>query len=493
MPPPAAHLSALTALLAWIPIGLFFFYRYPVRIAALTNFVGGWALLPTANFVPSKDPFPYWILGVGLPAEYFVTKATITGLTALAGLLLFDRKGLRRFRPSLWDLPMILWCTVPLLSGIANHAGYTGALWDGLRGMLYQLLAWGVPYLLGRLYFTEDRSLTLAAKAFVIAGICYVPVCLLEFVTGPQLYAHVYGYQPFRWLGAQRYIGFRPIGFLEDGNQLGIWMAAATLLAAALWKHTQIGRVLGLPIAGVTAALFAVTVLCQSSGAIVLLLCLLPFVLVGRAWFRRGFAAMLVLIVLCFAGLRLANVVSLRWMVEHDQPARAVASFFADIGRRSFNWRLAEDERHVKTALAKPLLGWGQWYWWHGGEVRPWGLWLLAYGMYGCVGLLALETLQLAPVARAAWRPERGSGRQSEDSSAGGVPNANLRPAMCAVLLLAAVDNLLNSSMILPLVLLIGGMSGGSCDRAQAGFATDAGAGSTQSRGAPDPACEAAE
>jgi hypothetical protein len=458
--PVAAHVPPLLALLAWVPIALILFFRYPVRIAILVTFIAGWAILPTENFVPAKTAFPYWILGVSLPAGYFLTKATITGFTALAGVVLFDFRGLRRFRLRLCDLPMIVWCIAPLLAGIANRAAYPGALRDGLRGMLYQLLAWGVPYLLGRVYFNDDLSLRLAAKAFVIAGLCYIPLCLVELFLGPQFYAHVYGYQPYRWLGAQRYIGFRPIGFLEDGNQLGIWMAAATLLAVGLWKYTRIRRVLGLPIAWTVCALFVVTLLCQSGGSIILLFCLLPFVFVRRVAFRRGFVTALALIVLFFAGLRLTNVVSLRWLVDHERPAHDVAAFLAGIGRQSFGWRLEQDERHVKTALSKPWFGSGQWYWWKNGENRPWGLWLLAYGMYGGVGLLALEAMQFAPVAGAAWLPQHNNGPPDPDAATS--PDAvdpDLRLALGAVLLMAAIDNLLNSGMILPLVLVIGGMS----------------------------------
>ncbi len=449
------HVSPLLALLAWVPIGLYFFYRYPIRVAVLLTFIAGWAVLPTANFVPTDAPFPYWILSASLPAGYFVTKATITGLTALTGVLLFDPRALRRLRLTWWDLPMTLWCAVPLLSGIANHTSNQGALREGLRGMLYQLLAWGVPYLLGRLYFCDDASLLLAAKTFVTAGLLYVPICLIELVSGPQFYTHVYGFQPYRWLGAERYIGFRPVGFLEDGNQLGIWMAMVTLLAAALWRHSgflkqsPVRRVLGLTIGQVAITLFVVTLLCQSGGSIILLLCLLPFVLLRRARFRRRFVIALVLVVLCFAGFRLTNVVSLRWLVDHERPAHAVANLMVKAGRQSFGWRLEQDERHVKTALAHPFLGWGQWNWWEGGVDRPWGLWLLAYGMYGAVGLVALEALQLVPVIGACWFP----------LARGNPADTDLRLSLAAVLLLAAIDNLLNSGMILPLVLVIGGMS----------------------------------
>jgi len=465
--PVAPHIPPMFALFAWVPIGLLFFYRCRVRIAILLTFIAGWALLPTANFVPTVADFPYWILGVSLPAGYFVTKATITGLTALAGVVLFDLRGLRRFRLRVWDLPMILWCVVPLLAGIANHGAYERALRDGLRGTAYQFLAWGVPYLLGRVYFADGASLRLAAKTFVIAGLCYVPICLVEVVAGPQFYAHVYGYQPYRWLGAERYVGFRPIGFLEDGNQLGIWMAAATLLAVGLWKYGRGQRVLGMPIGWAAVVLFVVTLLCQSGGSVILLLILLPFVLLSRVAFRRGFVIALAAIVVCFAGLRLTNVVSLRWMVNHEQSARAVAVFFAKIGRQSFGWRLEQDERHVKTALEKPFLGSGQWYWWQNGENRPWGLWLLAYGMYGGVGLLALEAMQFLPVARVAWFP---AAREELADEA----DLHLRLALAAVLLLAAIDNLLNSGMILPLALVIGGMSVWKPEDREALFEEDA-------------------
>ena len=458
----ALHVPPLTALLAWIPISLFLFYRLRVRVAVLITFIGGWGLLPSANFTQTESPFPFWILGVCLPAGYFITKATMTGLGGILGVLFFDLKDLRRFRPRLCDLPMALWCVVPLLSAAANHAGHQVALPDGLRGMLYQVLAWGVPYLLGRIYFCDSASRGLAARAFVIAGLCYIPVCLLELCTGPQIYARVYGYQPYRWLGAERYIGFRPIGFLEDGNQLGIWMAVATLCAAALWKQNRMRRVVGIPTGWATIALFCTTVFCQSAGSIVFLICLLPLVLASSMAFRRALVLGCAVIVLCFAGLRLANVISVRQLVERGGPARAAASFLARIGRQSFGWRLAQDERHVRTALAKPVLGSGQWYWWTNGEGRPWGLWLLAYGMYGGVGLLALEALQFLPVLGAVWGPSTDKDPAEEEESITALPaekEDGLRSGLAATILLAAVDNLLNCGMILPLLLVIGGMS----------------------------------
>ncbi|MBV8115458.1 MAG: hypothetical protein JO300_12005 [Silvibacterium sp.] len=460
----APIIPPLAALLAWIPISLFFFYRFPPRIAVLLNFVGGWALLPTASFAPSESvsPFPYWIMGVCLPTKYFVTKATITGLAGILGVLLIDWRGLRRFRPTLWDLPIFVWCAAPFFSGLANAAPHHGALWEGVRGTAYLVLAWGVPYLLGRVYFGDNESLTLAAKAFVIAGLCYVPISLVELFTGPRFYAFLYGFQPYRWLGAERYLGYRPIGFLEDGNQLGIWMAVATLCAAGLWKQGRISRVLGFPTGWAAVVLFCTTIICQSVGSIICVIGLLPLVLVTSLTFRRGVVIVCALFVLCFAGLRLANVISLRHLVESDEAARATASFFVRIGRQSFGWRLAQDERHVRAALAKPLLGSGQWDWWRDGEGRPWGLWLLTFGMYGGVGLIALEGMQFLPAIGAVWLPAE----PDNPGDAGALPepstasrNTGLRLGLAAAILLAAIDKLLNGDMIMPLVLVIGGLS----------------------------------
>lgn len=432
-------------LLGWIPISLYLFYRYPMRIAILLVFVGGWAVLPTANFVPSPDPFPYWILGAGIAANYFLTKATVLGFVGLLGLLLFDRGSVRRLTLTFWDIPMIMWCIVPLLSTIANPVPF-GA---GIRGEVYQLLAWGVPYLLGRIYFSDTDSLRLAAQAFVIAGLCYIPICLVEIKTGPQLYAHIYGYLPFQWIGAKRYIGYRPVGLLEGGNQLGIWMATSALIAVWLWAKRIVSHILGIPIAWVAVSLFVTTLLCQSGGSILLLLALLPFVFVSHKTFPRVVAVMLIAGIFTFGLLRLANVIHLQTLVNHNAVAHFAADFLKKIGRGSFGWRLWQDEVHVNIALRKPLLGYGEWDWWRLGSLRPWGLWLLVFGMYGSFGLLALESFQLAPVIRVVWF----SLARSD------IEYLNLRHALAAAILMTAVDNLLNSSMILPLLLIIGGMS----------------------------------
>lgn len=439
-------ISPWIAFLAWIPITLYFFRAYPVRVAILVNFVAGWALLPSVPYVPTSDQFPYWILGTCLPSSYFFTKATVVSMTGILGIVLFDRRIFNHFKLSFWDLPILAWCFAPLLSAVANRQGFVATC----QMELYQILAWGVPYLIGRLYFGDTKSLGLAVKAFVVAGLAYVPICLTEIFTGPQIYAYLYGYEPYRWVGAARYLGFRPIGLLEDGNQLAIWMATSTLLAIWLWRRRLVNRILGIPIAGVSAVLFVVTLLCQSVESILVLFGLLPLAFVRKSSLPRAVAAIFLLGVLGYMALRLTNVISVHMLVRQNAAAHSAEDFLKSVTRESFGWRLSQDEKHVGVALEKPLFGYGEWDWWKHGYLRPWGLWLLAFGMYGIVGLFALECLQLVPAVRVLWFPV----------PRGDVAAFELRCAVAAVLILSAIDNLMNGSMILPLCLLLGGLSG---------------------------------
>ena len=341
---------------------------------------------------------------------------------------------------------------MPLLSA----ATHWNTLPEGLRGTAYQTICWGVPWVLGRVYFSDHDSLLLAARACVIVGVCYVPICLVEICTGPQLYAFIYGYQPYRWVGAERYLGFRPIGLLEDGNQLGIWMAAATLIAVALYARRLASHALGLPMGWVATLLAVTTLLCQSAGSVLLLLLLLPFVLLQRRSILRTAVAVLAIAVIGFALFQMTGLVSLRAMAQHNGVLHSIAAALAGIGRQSLAWRISHEESHMALALQKPLLGFGKWDWWQDGTVRPWSLWLLVLGMYGVIGLLAFGSILFLPVLRAAW--------PSSDES--GPAGSSLRLALVAVILMVAIDTLLNGAMILPYLLLMGGLA---ADRASHG------------------------
>jgi hypothetical protein len=437
--------APMVALLAWVPISFLIFRKTLIRTAVLINFVGGWALLPAANYVVSGTAFPYWIIGTSLESDYFITKATVLGFCGILWVYAFDRNSFKRFRLTVWDLAMGMWLIAPLLSSIANP----GNLGEGLTGEAYQLLAWGSPYLLGRLYFTDTQSLRLAAKAFVVGGLAYIPFCLFEILRGPQIYRFLYGYQPSELASARRFFGYRPVGLLENGNQLGIWMATSALIAVWLWRRKTAASILGVPILVVAVALVVVTILCESAGATLLLLILVPFVFVDPRHLSRTVSVVLVVGILAFAALRLANVVSVRELVQDNPTVHSLAGSLKNMGKGSFESRLSQDEGHIDKAMEEPILGFGKWDWWNSGYQRPWSLWLLVFGMYGSVGLISLEALLLIPALRAVWFPLA----QSD------IGYTNMRHTLSAAVLISSIDSLLNATLILPLLLVIGGMT----------------------------------
>ena len=147
---------------SWVPVTLLLFWKLPPARAAAISLVGGWLFLPTARFADDVAgvEFPYWIMPACLPSEYWTTKARVIGVALLLGVMAFDPKAWSRFRPSFLDLPMLGWCLVPLASGLANGVSPV----ESMANMAYQALAWGVPYLAGRLYFSSPAGMVVLAR-----------------------------------------------------------------------------------------------------------------------------------------------------------------------------------------------------------------------------------------------------------------------------------------------------------------------------------------
>src|SRR5947209_3728901 len=104
------------ALIGWIPVVLLIFSIMPATRAVIVSFLAAWMFLP--------------MYGYDLPGIPDYTKTSATTYAVLLAMVLFDSRRLSAFRPRLLDLPMVVWCTVPLLSSMT--AGY--GIYDGLSG-----------------------------------------------------------------------------------------------------------------------------------------------------------------------------------------------------------------------------------------------------------------------------------------------------------------------------------------------------------------------
>lgn len=435
---------------AWVAVSaLGFVFLTPSR-ASLICWFGGWLLLPSAEFDKADGlvEFPYWIMPVCLPAGVWMTKAHAIGLASLVGLAISEPHWWRRFRFSPYDLPMIGWCTIPAVSAAIGGLGIARSLAD----FEYQFLSWGVPYLLGRLYFVEIPRIDDLVRAWAIAGLAYLPISIIEGICSPLVYRFCYGFHPYQVPGTTRYIGYRPIGFLEDGNQLGIVLASSALASFWLWRSGRMPR-LG-PIPGpVVVALSMVQVLAsQSAGAILLLVATIASLEILARTDRRWPVFVVLAALLGLAGLRAVNVIDAKSLAMKTAVGRAFVSASTRLDRSSFGWRLRVEERAARVALKHPIAGQGRWDWWRDelNQERPWGLFSLALGQFGLVGWTFLALTTVAPIVAFLgigpprfWASSRGS-----------------LAAMAGILVINGLDAWLNPCYLLPAAILAGSFVG---------------------------------
>jgi hypothetical protein len=436
---------------SWVPITLLLFWKLRPERAAAISLIGGYLFLPTARFASSvaEVVFPYWIMPSCLPSDVWTTKARLIGLALLVGVMAFDPAAWRRFRPSWFDLPIGLWCVIPLASGLINSINPV----EALTNMAYQTLAWGVPYAVGRVYFFSPAGLDLLARQLMVGGLAYFPLCVVEFLIGPRFYEWFYGFHPYRTPGMVRYLGYRPIVFLEDGNELGIWLAASALVAAWLWRSGQLSTFGRLPGWVVVAVLMGQAILSQSAGAVFLLvagLAILEFIRrVDRIWPLTAVGVVL----LALIGARAANLFDAKALVMKTGLGRRLVETSIKLDRQSFGWRLRVEERSAKVALQRPVLGWGQWDWWRRGVEgeRPWGLVSLVLGMYGLIGWAVLLGCFVAPLAAfLGTGPPRFWTTPTRASAA----------ALAGALAIVELDAILNPAVFLPFLVAAGGLVG---------------------------------
>ena len=127
---------------------------------------------------------------------------------------------------------MLLFCLTGLASSLTNGLGF----YDGLADVFYQTIRWGLPYLFGRLYFSDLASLRYFTVAMVIGALCYVPLCIYEMRMMSSLLIKIYGLGKWGAISGFRLGGYRPNVFFNTGLELGLWMTAASLAGWWLWR-----------------------------------------------------------------------------------------------------------------------------------------------------------------------------------------------------------------------------------------------------------------
>jgi hypothetical protein len=372
---------------AMVPVALAAFVLFVVgcfvqlhpRRAVLVSMFAGWLFLPTFDNAFRLPLLHAKVMFV--PAVVFFAS------------VVFDGDRWLRFRPRLVDLPIAVVCLSPFISSLVNGLGP----YDGGSAVFETSIIWAAPYLLGRTYFSEARTLREFAVAIVAATLVYVPFCLWEVRMSPQLHATVYGFQPFEsFVQSIRFGSYRPSVFMNHGLMLGMFMTAGTLIAFWMWRTGASRDLWGTPIGWLCALLAATALLCKSTGALALLM--LGLAVLEGARRIRSSAPLLILLALppayCVArtaGWTGRPLVSLARQLVNEERAQSV------------EFRIENEDLLIAKASERPGFGWARW-----GRSRVYdesgrdisiidGLWILTLGTSGLVGLISLGIVLALP------------------------------------------------------------------------------------------------
>jgi tetratricopeptide (TPR) repeat protein len=376
------------------------------------------------------------------------TKNTAATIAMVLGTLLFAPARVLRFRPRWFDLPMLGWCLCGIITCLQNDLG----LYDGLSDALGQFMNWGLPYLLGRVYFSDAEGLRLFTVAIVIGGLTYVLPCLWEVRMSPNLLGYIYG--ATTWQGT-RLGGYRPHVFFGTGLECGLWMTVASLTAWWLWWCGILTKIGGKSFGKIwLPILLGTTILCRSTGAFFLLAGGIVVLWASTRYRTRVLLLALVLFAPAYVGLRIPNLWSGQELV------RLFKDYFSTLRAESLAYRFMCEDLLIVKAVEQPVFGWGGWgrsavYFDEDGDrtkhVPTDGLWIIVLGTKGFVGLTLFYLALVLPAILFLWRFPATMWR---------IPNVAPTALAATLLGLYMIDCLLNGFINIIYVSLAGAIIG---------------------------------
>ncbi len=426
------------ALFGWLPVVMLMYSMMPPRRAAILATALAWMFLPVAGYKVEGVP-PY-------------DKMNATNLAVFLGALIFDQGRFRCLKLSWFDVPMLGYCLLPFISLRAMALPFASSVYWSLD----QTIAWGLPYLVGRLYIRHLEDVCELARLLVICGLIYVPFCLYEIRMSPELHRIVYGFTQHAWGQTKRGDGWRPMVFMQHGLMVATWMTSITVLGFWGWRRRTLKRIWGLRAGVVVSLLLWTAFWCKSTGATVLMIVSIVALSLARLTGRSWVIMLLIAAPAIYVSSRVIGAWDGKWLVA----AAAEISEGRSVSLRS---RLDSEQNFIGHALKRPLVGWGP-----GPQATPpmeervakkatWdALWIINFTKFGTMGLLAWLLVGALPGALF-LSAFRGAAREHPGVSAG----------MALVVALSCYQiDCLSNAMIQPVFVLgFGGITGVATER----------------------------
>jgi len=366
------------AMFGFIPVVFYLFVRFPPLRAVIISFVAAWLFLPQASYpIPSLPPY---------------TKISAACYAILLGTLIYDTARLTSFKPGWLDVPMVIYCLCPIVSQVSNGG-------SPISPTVNQIVTWGLPYFLGRLYVGSLEGLRQLAIGIFAGGLAYIPFTLYEGVKGPNVHNIVYGVNASDdWGQARRLGGWRPVVFMQHGLMVGLWMMTAALIAVWLWQTGTLKKFMGRNIKTLAIILTIAFFLCRSTGAYSLFVFAL-IVLFSAKWFRTSLPLLFIIgYIVFYLYIAAAGQFSSQDVIDF------ITQIFGEERAGSLKFRFDMEEILGEKARQRFLFGWGD----SGGNrvYNEYGkdisvtdsLWIIAFGVNGAVGLVSLFSSLLLPV-----------------------------------------------------------------------------------------------
>ncbi len=400
------------------------------RQAIARAFVFGWMFLPVANY------------------DIFLlhnTKTAVICLSILGSAYHFDKERLSTFQFNIADIPMLLWCTVPFFSSIANGLGP----YDGLASVLSQSERWGMPYYIARIYFSDEKSVKILAYIIFIGTLVYIPFCWYELIMSPQIHRLTYGFHQSDFIQTLRQGGgFRPMVYMEHGLMTAMWMALGLFLGIWMFFTGLLPKIImHIPSIYLLLLLLFTNIMMRSMGAISLLIIALLVVFISN----KTKTTILVLILLIVPYLYIYTRTTGIW--DGRNLTNAISEKYSTDRSGSLQFRFDNETILVQKALQGTFFGWGGY-----GRSRVYdeegkdisitdGLWIITFGVNGIYGLVVMIIAIQWPLILFLLRvkPELWKTKTWGNSA-----------VMAVFLGIFMIDNLLNA-MIIPVYMLCNG------------------------------------